>query len=57
VLVAGGSPPGPTSGFATVDPQLGVVPHDGRPMAAPRRVLVSALASGGSACWLVLERE
>lgn len=38
------------------DPELPVVPHDGGPLAAPQRVLVSSLAAGGSAVWAVLER-
>jgi 3-oxoacyl-[acyl-carrier-protein] synthase II len=38
------------------DPALPVAPHDGSALPAPRRVLVSALAAGGSAAWAVLER-
>jgi len=56
VLVASGAAPGPTHGFATPDPELGVVPHDGSSWPRPRRVLVSALAAGGAASWLILER-
>ncbi|HXV75112.1 MAG TPA: hypothetical protein VD788_02255, partial [Candidatus Polarisedimenticolaceae bacterium] len=56
VLIAGGVCPGPTSGFETPDPELGVVPHDGSPLPPLRRVLVSALAAGGAASWLILER-
>jgi len=56
VLAAEGAPFGPTAGFAEPDPGLGLVPHDGRPLPPPGRVLVSALASGGAAAWLVLER-
>jgi 3-oxoacyl-[acyl-carrier-protein] synthase II len=55
VLYAAGLPAGPTPGFAAADPALGVVPHDGSPLAAPRRVLSSALAAGGAAAWLVLD--
>jgi 3-oxoacyl-[acyl-carrier-protein] synthase II len=55
VLAAAGRPFGPTAGFAEPDPELGVVPHDGAPLPAPRRLLVTSLAAGGSAAWLVLE--
>ena len=54
VLAAAGAPFGATAGFAEPDPELGVVPHDGRPLPAPRTVLVQALAAGGAASWLVL---
>ncbi len=53
VLAAAGAPFGPTSGFAEIDPELRLVPHDGRPLPAPRRVLVSTVAAGGAAAWLV----
>jgi 3-oxoacyl-[acyl-carrier-protein] synthase II len=53
VLAAAGAPFGPTAGFAEIDPELGLVPHDGRPLPAPARVLVSTLAAGGAAAWLV----
>lgn len=56
VLAAEGAPFGPTAGFAEPDPGLGLVPHDGRPLPPPGRVLASALASGGAAAWAVLER-
>lgn len=55
VLVAGGAAPGPTPGFRAADPGLGIVPHDGRPLPPPRRVLTSALAAGGTAAWAVLD--
>jgi 3-oxoacyl-[acyl-carrier-protein] synthase II len=54
VLAAGGAEFGPTRGFRTVDPELGIVPHDGRPLAAPSLTLVLSLAAGGSLSWLVL---
>jgi 3-oxoacyl-(acyl-carrier-protein) synthase len=54
VLAAAGSPLGPTTGFAEVDPELGVVPHDGSPLALPAVVLVTSLAAGGAAAWLIL---
>jgi 3-oxoacyl-[acyl-carrier-protein] synthase II len=55
VLAAAGAPAWPTAGFAEPDPDLGIVPHDGSPLPPARRVLASALASGGAAAWLVLE--
>lgn len=55
LLAACGAPFGPTAGFAEADPELGLIPHDGRPLATPRRVLATGLAAGGAATWLVLE--
>jgi 3-oxoacyl-[acyl-carrier-protein] synthase II len=55
VLAATGRPFGPTAGFAEPDPELGVIPHDGAPLPPPRRLLVTALAAGGSAAWVILE--
>lgn len=55
VLAAAGAAFGPTAGFGEPDPELGIVPHDGRPLPAPRIVLATSLAAGGSAAWLVLE--
>jgi 3-oxoacyl-[acyl-carrier-protein] synthase II len=55
VLAATGAPFAATPGFRRVDADLGVVPYDGAPLAPPRRILVSTLAVGGSAAWLVLE--
>jgi 3-oxoacyl-(acyl-carrier-protein) synthase len=57
VLAAAGAPFGPTPGFAETDPELGIVPHGGEPLPAPSRVLVSTLASGGAAVWLVFGGE
>ncbi len=54
VLAAAGSPFGPTAGFTETDPELGIVPHDGSPLATPEVVLVTSLAAGGAAAWLVL---
>lgn len=54
-LLAGGAPVGPTPGFAEPDPDLGVAPYDGRPLPAPRRTLVSSLASSGAAAWALLD--
>jgi 3-oxoacyl-[acyl-carrier-protein] synthase II len=44
----------PTAGFGEPDPELGVSPHDGSPLAPPRALLASSLAAGGAAAWLVL---
>lgn len=55
LLAVQGVPFGPTAGFAAADPELGLVPHDGRPLPPPRRVLATGLAAGGAATWLVLE--
>lgn len=55
VLATSGLAPGPTAGFREVDPELGLIPHDGSPLAPPRRVLVTGLAAGGAAAWMVLE--
>ncbi len=47
---------GPAPGFSRPDPALGVAPHPGGPLPRPvRRVLVSSLAAGGAAAWLLLE--
>jgi 3-oxoacyl-[acyl-carrier-protein] synthase II len=55
VLAVGGGEFGPTAGFAERDPGCPVVPHAGGPLGGGR-VLVSSLAAGGAAAWLVLER-
>lgn len=54
VLAAGGAPFGPTPGFEEPDPELGIVPHDGRELPPPSAVLVTSLAAGGAASWVVL---
>ncbi|HEX5043342.1 MAG TPA: beta-ketoacyl synthase N-terminal-like domain-containing protein [Candidatus Polarisedimenticolaceae bacterium] len=53
LLAAQGRPFGPTPHFRESD-EGGVVPHDGRALAPPDRVLVTALAAGGAAAWMVL---
>jgi len=45
---------GPTPGFERVDPDLGIRPHDGRRLPRAKNVLVSSLAAGGAAAWVVL---
>ncbi|MCD4748612.1 MAG: hypothetical protein K8R59_04485, partial [Thermoanaerobaculales bacterium] len=54
VLTAGGRPFGRTPGFADPDPVAGVIPYDGRTLAVPNRVLLTATAPGGSAGWALL---
>jgi 3-oxoacyl-[acyl-carrier-protein] synthase II len=56
VLAAAGSPFGPAAGFAEADPELGIRPHDGSPLAPPSVVLATSLAAGGAAAWVVLSR-
>lgn len=56
VLAAAGATFGPTPGFSEVDPELDVAPYRGERLPPPRRVLVTALAAGGSAAWAVLDR-
>lgn len=55
VLAAAGISFSATPGFSEDDPDLGIAPHDGRQLDAPKRLLVSSLAVGGSAAWWVLE--
>ncbi|HEV7668784.1 MAG TPA: beta-ketoacyl synthase N-terminal-like domain-containing protein [Thermoanaerobaculia bacterium] len=55
LLAVCGKPFGPTAGFAEADPELSIVPHDGRPLPPPRRLLATSLAAGGAATWLALE--
>jgi 3-oxoacyl-[acyl-carrier-protein] synthase II len=45
---------GPAAGFQEPDPGLGLVPHDGSPLPAPSTILVTSVAAGGAASWLVL---
>ena len=54
VVAAAGAAFGPTPGFEQLDPALGIVPHDGSPLAPPGRLLATSLAAGGAAAWLVL---
>ncbi len=54
-LATTGSPFGPTPGFTHEDPELGVIPHDGRSLPDPTAVLATGFAAGGAAAWAVLE--
>jgi 3-oxoacyl-[acyl-carrier-protein] synthase II len=45
-----------TAGFSEPDPELGVIPHGGGPLPPADITLVTSLASGGAASWLLLER-
>jgi dodecanoy-ACP synthase len=56
LLALQGASFGPIPGFAEPDPEVGVTPHAGGALPIPSRVLLSGLASGGAAGWLVLER-
>lgn len=49
-----GGAPVAAAGFATPDPELGVVPA-GPVARPPRRLLVTAFAAGGAAAWVMLE--
>jgi 3-oxoacyl-[acyl-carrier-protein] synthase II len=53
VLAAAGSRFGCTGPFEP-DPELGIVPQAGAPLPRPSTVLVTSLAAGGAASWLVL---
>lgn len=56
LLALEGAPFGPTPGFEEPDPAAGVTPHGGGARQIPARVLLTGLASGGGAAWLVLEQ-
>lgn len=56
VLAAADQEFGATAGFSEPDPELGVVPHAGGPLPLSNVTLVTSLASGGAASWLLLER-
>jgi 3-oxoacyl-(acyl-carrier-protein) synthase len=50
------TPFGRTAGFEEPDPDLALVPHDGSLLTPPSTVLVTSVAAGGAASWLVLGR-
>ena len=56
LLALEGAPFGPTAGSVEPDPEFGVLPHCGERLPALERILMTGLASGGGAAWLVLER-
>jgi 3-oxoacyl-[acyl-carrier-protein] synthase II len=56
VLAACGAPFGRPVACETQDPELAVAPHDGSPLPAPHRLLITSLAAGGAAAWALLER-
>ena len=45
-----------TGGFSEAEPELGVVPHTGGRLDPASLTLVTSLASGGAASWLLMER-
>lgn len=55
--ILGGSPCAHPVASPILDPDLGVTLHAGSLPATANRVLVSGLAAGGAAAWVVLERE
>ena len=56
VLATEGAQFGGLASFAKKDSALAVAPHDGSPLKKPKRVLTTALAPGGAAAWVLLER-
>ena len=55
VLALSGAPFGRTPGFESPDPDLSLIPYDGRGLETPRRILATSFAAGGAASWAVLE--
>lgn len=55
LLAAGGTSFGAPVGFGEIDPEIAIVPHDGRSLQPPQRLLATSLAPGGAAVWVVLE--
>lgn len=56
ILAAEGAVFGPTPGFTSEDPEIGVRPHGGGALPSTALSLITALASGGAAAWLILEQ-
>ena len=57
LLALAGSPFGPTPGSDDPDPEIGLTLRGLRSEKIPSRVLLTSLASGGAAAWLVLEKD
>lgn len=55
--IATGTAAGPTAGFRIADPALDLRPSQNPSLPAPKRTLVTALATSGAAAWLVLDRR
>jgi len=55
VLAASGRVFGVTPGFSEIDPELGIVPHDGRSLGPGGRTLVLLTSPGGSSGWVLLD--
>lgn len=55
LLAAAGEVVAATAGFSQSDPELGLEPLRTSLSDAPRRTLVTSLASGGAAAWVVLD--
>jgi len=47
---------GRIAAFTAPDPELMIAPHDGEGRTAFRRLLLTSLAAGGAAAWIVVER-
>jgi 3-oxoacyl-[acyl-carrier-protein] synthase II len=56
VLAAAGDAVGATAGFSEPDPDLDVIPYQGGRLPASPITVVTSVASGGAASWLLLER-
>ena len=57
LLAASGEPVACPTGFGEVDEALGIEPAREVNLPSPQRLLVSSLAPGGAAVWVVLEKE
>jgi 3-oxoacyl-(acyl-carrier-protein) synthase len=55
ILAAGNRAFGPTPGFGKPDPDIGVIPHDGKELPPASHILATACAAGGAAGWALFE--
>ena len=55
ILAAGNRAFGPTPGFGELDPDAGVIPHDGKELPPASHILATACAAGGAAGWALFE--